>query len=113
MSHGSELGVRFSLGWWRGCLKAFSLSGGGEAVLCDGPEDCPTSAECDEEVSGDFGLARDSLAVVYGEFQGFEFEAVGFNLHFDCPVVVGVAHSEALKRFAADDAEWAEVGVAG
>jgi len=58
-------------------------------------------------------LAGDSLAVVYGEFQGSEFEAVGFDLHFDCPAVVGIAHFETLQRFAADYAEFAEVGVAG
>ena len=58
-------------------------------------------------------MAGDSLAVVYGEFQGSEFEAVGFDLHFDCPAVVGIAHFETLQRFAADYAEFAEVGVAG
>jgi len=65
-----------------------------------------------EEIAGDFGLAGEALAVVHGDFQDVEAEAVGLDLHFDGPAVGGVAHLQAIEGWAADGAEGAEVGVA-
>ena len=83
----------------------------GEGIFGYGPEDFVAGTDGAEEVAGDFGLAGEALAIVHGDLENTKAQAMGLDLHFDGPAVVGVDHMEAVEGFPENGAEGPEVGI--